>query len=208
VNVPRRPLLADLARALAAWEKSDPILARLARAHGPRSMPRARDGAFSSLVTSLIHQQVSVAAGRTITLRVKAACGGRITPHAIARLLPRTLRAAGLSRQKQSYVLDLAQRTLSGELNFRRISRMSDQAAIEALTQVRGVGTWTARMFLLFHMERPDVVAPEDLGLRMAVSRAYRVPEKKAAEFLIERSAVWRPYGSLASLVLWAHKDA
>jgi DNA-3-methyladenine glycosylase II len=155
----------------------------------------------------LTHQQVSVAAGRSIARKVQAACGGRITAQAIRRLSEAELRACGVSRQKQAYIRDLAEKAVNGEVDFRRLARMDDAAVIEALTRIKGIGTWTAKMFLLFHLRRPDVVAPEDLGLRMAVARAYRVPMSRAQRVMDHRRPLWSPYGSLASLVLWAHKD-
>jgi DNA-3-methyladenine glycosylase II len=201
------PLQAAFPRAIRHWTKTDPVLARLARSQGPRRLPLPRAGGFASLVISMLHQQVSVAAGRSITRKVQAACGGRITAHALARLGADELRACGVSRQKQGYLQDLARRTLDGDVDFRRFAAMSDQQVIETLTRVKGIGSWTAKMFLLFHLQRPDVVAPEDLGLRIAVARAYKVPPSRAAKIMLQRQPSWSPYGSLASLVLWAHKD-
>ena len=195
-------------KALRHWSKTDPVLARLAKAHAPQAMPSPRASGFASLVVALLHQQVSVAAGRSMTRKVQAACGGRITARAIERTSEAALRACGVSRQKQSYIRDLAARTLRGDVDFRGFARMPDAEVIGSLTQVKGIGTWTAKMFLLFHMRRPDVVAPEDLGLRMAVASAYKVPMSRAVRVMQQRQAAWSPYGSLASLVLWAHKDS
>lgn len=201
-------LHAQLPAALRHWAKTDPVLARLARSQGPRPMPLPRASGFASLVIALLHQQVSVAAGRSITRKVQTACGGRITPRAIARASESELRACGVSRQKLGYLRDLAERTLRREVDFRRFAQMTDAEVIENLTRVKGIGSWTAKMFLLFHLQRPDVVAPEDLGLRLAAARAYRVPVSRAARLLESRQAHWSPYGSLASLVLWTHKDS
>ncbi|MBI2077967.1 MAG: DNA-3-methyladenine glycosylase 2 family protein [Euryarchaeota archaeon] len=202
-----RHALADLPAAIRAWTTTDPIMARLARRTPPRPMAAGRTTGFATLVTALIHQQVSLAAGRSITRKVTAACGGRLTPDAVLRASPANLRRAGLSRQKRSYVLDLARRTNRGDVSFRRLARETDTAVIETLTRVRGIGSWTAKMFLLAHLKRPDVVAPEDLGLRLAASHAYNIPLAKTAQFLESRRPLWRPFGSLACLTLWAHKD-
>lgn len=203
-----RDLASDLPVALKRWAQTDPVMERLARARPPRALPRPRRSAFASLVLSLLQQQVSVAAGHSIAKRVIASCGGRITPKAILAQSPTRLRAAGVSRQKRSYIRDLARRATRGDLDFRALARRSDAEVLERLTRVRGVGTWTAKMFLMFHLRRPDVVAPEDLGLRLAASRAYGVPLTRAAGFLETQHEAWRPYGSLACLTLWTHKDA
>jgi DNA-3-methyladenine glycosylase II len=181
---------------------------RLARDFGPRALDARPSSAFDSLVSSLIHQQVSMAAGRTIYGRLKTACQGRITPRRVLGLGPQGLRACGVSRQKQGYILDMAQKAASGALPLASLSRRSDEEVERLLTQVKGIGPWTAKMFLLFHLQRPDVVAPQDLGLQMAASRAYDVSPKATAAFLVSQASKWSPYGSLASLVLWSSKDA
>ncbi|HLE48009.1 MAG TPA: DNA-3-methyladenine glycosylase 2 family protein [Candidatus Thermoplasmatota archaeon] len=200
-------LFSSLPAAIRHWKTNDPIMARLAETTPARAIGAARSTGFSTLVVSLIHQQVSLAAGRSITRNVVAACGGRITPAAVLGASPAKLRAAGLSRQKRSYVLDLAHRTHRGEIGFRRFAHQGDDAIIETLTKVRGIGPWTAKMFLVAHLQRPDVVAPEDLGLRLAAAQVYGVPAPKAAAFLEARRAAWSPFGTLACLTLWAHKD-
>lgn len=201
-------LLAQLPGAIRLWEERDPVMARLARTNPPAPSSDHRGSGFHSLATSLLHQQVSLAAGRSITRRLRRACGGRLTPARLLRRSVKELRAAGVSRQKASYLRDLAARVDSGRLDFRRLRGASDAAVIEALTAVKGIGPWTAKMFLLFHLERPDVVAPEDLGLRLAVSDAYGVRMDRTARFLERNADRWSPHGSLACLTLWAHKDA
>jgi DNA-3-methyladenine glycosylase II len=196
-------LLAQLPDAVRRWESSDPVLARLARERPPRPVRGPRSSAFAQLVESLVHQQVSLAAGRTIFARLRASCGGRVTPERVLALGPRRLRACGLSRQKRDYVLDLARKVESKELDLRRLSRLADPDAVESLTQVRGIGAWTAKMFLLFHLQRPDVLAPDDLGLQIAAAQVYGIQPKAAKAFLAARAEAWSPYGSLASLTLW-----
>lgn len=198
-----RSLLVDLPKALRRWDASDPAMARLVRKNPIPPRPASRGSGFAALATSITHQQVSLAAGRTIWKRVEAACGGRVTPANALAAGPTRLRAAGLSRGKTAYVLDLAERTLDGRLDFRRFGRLSDAEVVRQLTAVKGVGVWTAEMFLLFHEERPDVLAVGDLGLQLGAVDAFGVPRERAKRFLEDRRADWSPYGSLASLALW-----
>jgi DNA-3-methyladenine glycosylase II len=160
------------------------------------------------LVTSLIHQQVSIAAAASILRKFRAVCGGRISPERVLRLSDEEIRSAGVSRQKMEYIRDLARRTKTRDVDFRAFPSMPDAAIIEELTKVRGIGVWTAKMFLLFHMGRPDVVSPEDLGIRIAVSKAYKVPPSRVVPFIVKQSLKWSPFGSLASLTLWASKGS
>lgn len=200
-------LLNLLPRAVHAWNRSDPKLASWARRRPPQPWTKPVGGPFVHLVHSLLQQQVSIAAGRSIAGELRAACGGRITPGVLRTLSTARLRAAGVSRQKQTYLRDLARRTEEGELDFRAMRRRTDEEVIEALTGVHGIGPWTAKMFLIFHLERPDVVAPEDLGLQIGAVRAFRVPMARARRVLERRSVRWAPYRSLACLTLWACKD-
>lgn len=158
---------------------------------------------FAALVGSITHQQVSLAAGRSIYRRVEAASGGVVTPDGILAAGPEDLRAAGLSRSKVAYVLDLAQKARDGEVDFARVATMDDAAIIEMLTEVKGIGVWTAKMFLIFHLDRPDVSAPEDLGLQLAVARAFKVPRARAAKKMVSMAPAWSPYNSVAALTLW-----
>ena len=158
---------------------------------------------FSTLVLSIVHQQVSMAAARTIQGRLIKLLGGKITPRRILNRSPDQLRAAGLSRAKAAYVLDLADKTARHDVEFDRFPTMTDEAILAELTAVKGIGTWTAKMFLMFHLHRPDVLPHEDLGLRLAVSEVYAIPMAKAAAFMQERQAAWSPYCSVASRVLW-----
>jgi DNA-3-methyladenine glycosylase II len=196
-------ILADLPRAVRRWARTDPVLAAMARRDPPRANWGRRQSAFASLVGSLVHQQVSLAAGRAILARLSTACDGRITPKRVLDLGPRRLRSCGLSRQKRRYVLDLARHVDAGTLDLRRLRRLPDADIVDALTQVNGIGPWTAKMFLLFDLQRKDVLAPDDLGLQIAASRAYGIPTSKARTFLEGRRAAWSPFASLASLTLW-----
>lgn len=159
---------------------------------------------YGSLLRSIVGQQLSVAAANSIFERIKAASGGRSpTPQQLLRMRRATLRKCGLSDAKVEYVRDLAHHVLRGELDLPRLRRLDDDGVREAITAVKGLGRWTADMFLIFHLRRPDVVPVGDLGLKRAVERAYRVSDPTPRE--LERIAEpWRPYRSMASLYLWA----
>ena len=164
---------------------------------------RPRDP-YGSLLRSIIGQQLSVSAASSIFGRIKEANGGRSpTPQQLLLMRPAKLRKCGLSRAKVEYVRDLARHVLSGELDLPRLRRLDDEEVHEAITAVKGLGPWTADMFLIFHLRRPDVLPVGDLGLRRAVERAYSVKDPRPAE--LERIAEpWRPYRSMASLYLWS----
>lgn len=186
------------------WKTADPVMHRLSKLHRiPREQAIPGDDGFAALVTSITHQQVSLAAGRSIHAKLLKALGGKATPRRVLNRTPEQLRAAGLSRSKSAYILDLADRTLRGEVEFTRFPAMEDEAIIAELVAVKGIGAWTAKMFLLFHLQRPDVFAPEDLGLRIAVAQAYGVAPAKAAARMERMRPLWSPYNSVAARVLW-----
>jgi len=194
------------------WAKTDPTMARLSRAHRlspePHSLSAAKDG-FTTLVQSIVHQQVSMAAARTIEGRLVKLLGGKVTPRRVLNRSPEQLRTAGLSRSKAAYILDLADKAARGEVEFARFAEMSDEAILAELTAVKGIGVWTAQMFLMFHLHRPDVLPTGDLGLRLAVADVYGVPADEAADEMLARRERWSPYCSVASRVLWlSRRDA
>lgn len=197
------PILDLLPKARRKWARSDPTLHAIVKEHPPTGRSVEKAPPFAALVGSITHQQVSLAAGRTIYRRVEEAAGGAVSPEAILRMGPDGLRAAGLSRPKVAYVLDLAERAARGDVDFARLSLAPDEEVVETLTQVKGIGVWTAKMFLIFHLDRPDVVAHEDLGLQLAVARAYRVPRERAARKMQALAPLWSPYNSVAALTLW-----
>lgn len=197
--------LADLQPAAQRhWRKTDPVMARLSKAHPiPTEAAVPGHDGFAALVRSIIHQQVSMAAARTITDRTVKLLGGRVTPRRILNRTPDELRSAGLSRSKAAYLLDLADRTERGDVEFARFPAMDDEAIVAELVAVKGIGVWTAKMFLIFHLERPDVSAPEDLGLRASTAGVYGVEMADAAAFMDSRRGAWSPYNSVAARVLW-----
>lgn len=161
-------------------------------------------GAYGALLRAIVGQQLSTKAARTIYGRVLELFGGA-TPSP-ARLLEageEDLRAVGLSGRKVEYVRDLATHVLDGELELDRLGELGDEEVIEEIVAVRGLGVWTAEMFLLFHLERPDVLSGGDLGIRKAVQVEYGLKEMPAPGRVLEIGEPWRPHRSLASLYLW-----
>lgn len=158
-----------------------------------------------SLVDSITSQQLSVRAAATIAGRIEALGGrsGKPSPETIAAMPDETLRACGLSGAKTRYVKDLAHRWASGELRPDLLPTMADEEAIDHLTQVKGIGRWTAEMVLIFSLGRADVLPVDDLGLRSAVQLAYRLGERPQRDELIRLGEPWRPFRTFATLFLW-----
>ncbi|HWG91168.1 MAG TPA: DNA-3-methyladenine glycosylase 2 family protein [Candidatus Thermoplasmatota archaeon] len=201
------PLIATIPEALRHWKRVDPRLHAVARKHPPEGFALSRGSSYSTLVASILSQQVSVKAADAMYRKLELACGGRVRPELVAGLSDEALRACGFSTQKRVYVRDLSERALDGRLNFRRFPRLPDEEVIDALTEVKGVGRWTAQMFLLFHLARPDVVAPDDLGLQLSAVEIYGLADAKAGKrFLALQAPVWSPHGSLACLTLWHYR--
>jgi DNA-3-methyladenine glycosylase II len=194
---------------MVALAASDPVMAGLIREIGPMSLEKRRRGrprgdAYGALLRAVVGQQLSVKAAATIFDRVLALFGGRMpTPQALLEAEPDDLRAAGLSGRKVEYLQDLARHVLSGELEVDRLPDLPDETVIAEITAVRGLGVWTAHMFLMFHLERPDVLPVGDLGVRNAVKAAYGLDEPPAPEELERIAEPWRPHRSLACLYLW-----
>jgi DNA-3-methyladenine glycosylase II len=194
---------------LAHLRASDPVLAALIARVG--RLPNARDGRpdpddhYGALVRSIVGQQLSVLAARAIYARLLARFEGHPpTPAQILADDPEELRAAaGLSRAKTAYLRSLAERVISGELELARISELDDDAVIAELTAVKGIGVWSAHMFLMFQLERPDVMPVGDLGIRRAIQIAYRLDALPDAEQMLAISEPWRPQRTLACRYLW-----
>jgi DNA-3-methyladenine glycosylase II len=168
-----------------------------------RSEERPAD-AYGALLRAIVGQQLSTKAARTIYRRVCEIFGGATpSPEQLLEASEEDLRAAGLSGRKVSYIRDLAGHVLDGELELERLGELSDEEVIAEIVAVRGLGQWTAEMFLLFHLERPDVLSGGDLGIRKAVQIEYRLDEMPPPARVLEIGEAWRPYRSLASLYLW-----
>jgi DNA-3-methyladenine glycosylase II len=162
------------------------------------------DDAYGALLRAIVGQQLSTKAARTIYLRVLDLFDGRTpAPEQLLDASVEDLRGAGLSGRKVEYIRDLASHVLSGELELDRLEQLSDEEAIEEIVAVRGLGQWTAEMFLLFHLERPDVLSGGDLGIRKAIQVEYGLGEMPSPTRVIEIGEPWRPHRSLASLYLW-----
>src|SRR5215212_4574726 len=198
--------------ALEELRRSDPVMRRLIDRLGPLDEEERRRGRphepYGALVRSIVGQQLSTKAARTIYERLIAQFDGRTpTPAELLAADPEQVRSAGLSRPKVSYLRSLAEHVESGELELARLDELPDEEVSEQLTAVKGLGQWTADMFLIFHLRRPDVVPVGDLGVRRAVERAYELPEIPDAAQVLEIGEPWRPYRSLASLYLWRSLD-
>lgn len=177
------------------------VMAHLIRRHGPCGILRRRNTAFQTLASSIISQQLSDRAATTIKKRVIALSPG-FTPAGILGLSPESLRTAGLSSAKVRYITELAQRLQDGRINLRQLRQQNNEDVITVLTDLPGVGRWTAEMFLIFGLKRPDVLALDDVGLQRAVRRLYG--ETATLETV---SDCWRPYRSVASWYLWRSLD-
>jgi len=190
-------------KAIQHLKKADPVLASLIGRVGAYRM-EYRDPSFETLVRSIVYQQLSGRVARVIFERIAAAVpGGKITPQAILKLTPARMRKCGLSKQKTAYIRDLARKTARGAVDFEGLIELSDEAVIESLTQVKGIGVWTAHMFLMFALQRPNVLPTGDLGIRAAIRRAYQLEELPQAKHIEELAAPWHPYCSVASWYLW-----
>lgn len=200
------------AKARKALAASDPTMAALIDRIGEidiatrlkrRSEERPND-AYGALLRAIVGQQLSTKAARTIYLRVIDLFGGSTpSPEQLLEAREEDLRAAGLSGRKTEYVRDLASHVLGGELELDRLGELSDEEVIAEIVAVRGLGQWTAEMFLLFHLERPDVLSGGDLGIRKAIQIEYGLAKMPPPTQVLEIGEPWRPHRSLASLYLW-----
>jgi DNA-3-methyladenine glycosylase II len=182
---------------------ADPIMGNIIERVGPYRM-QYRDPNFHTLVRSIVYQQLSGKVALTIFNRLTAAAkADPLTPEAILRLRPARMRSLGLSKQKLTYIRGLARMTRDGLVRFEQVDSLEDAAIIEHFTQVKGVGVWTAQMFLIFALRRPDVLPTGDLGVRAAIKRAYKLPELPTPAEMEKIAAAWRPYCSVASWYLW-----
>src|SRR3954466_1267435 len=175
-------------KAVLHLKKSDPSMRAIIERVGPCRMEFG-DPTFHSLAEAIVYQQLNGKAAATIFKRFTALTGDPVTPEGILKLSAEQLRAVGLSKQKSSYLFDMAERARRGDLDFSKLADMTDEEVIEHLTQVKGVGVWTAHMFLMFTLQRANVLPVGDYGIRMAVYRHYLQKKKKAAKKPAEKSA-------------------
>jgi DNA-3-methyladenine glycosylase II len=192
---------------LRALAVTDPAMAALIERFGPRSIAERRrvhsDDPFAALFRIVLAQQVSTSAARTIWERVCACYAAELPTPEETLELGAELRAAGMSGRKVEYVQGLAEATAAGELRAAELRELEDEALIERVSALRGFGRWSAEMFLMFHLERPDVFSGGDLGLRRGMQFALGLAEPPEPAAAIEIAARWRPHRTLASIYLW-----
>ncbi len=191
-------------RALRHLKQVDPVLGEIIGRVGPCRIQYA-EADFETLVRSIVFQQLSGKAARTIFARLKGALGdgSRMAPGEVLSLTSTRMLGLGLSRQKVKYVRDLAEKTEAGLIEFSRLATLSDDEVIRRLTTVKGIGVWTAQMFLLFALHRPDVLATGDMGLRSAIRRAYRLRKLPSPAGVGKLGVKWHPHCSVACWYLW-----
>jgi len=195
----------DYTRARRLLARRDPILRDLMRMHGPCGLAaRQHSDPFKALARAIVGQQLSARAAATIFSRFEALFDAFPTPAQVLAVPDDRLRSVGLSSQKLGYLRDLCRRIVEGELPLDVLDRMDNEAVIENLTQVKGVGRWTAEMFLIFRLQRPDVLPVGDLGIVRAVQRAYKLRKAPSPDRLTRIGEAWRPYRSVACWYLWA----
>ena len=199
-------------KAVAALREADPVMARLVDEHGAvvrRDLTRERPGdAYGALLRSIVGQQLSTKAARTIYGRMTELFDGHApTPRQLLAVDPELIRAAGLSYSKISYLRDLAAHVEEGSLELERLPELSDEEVTAQLTAIKGLGQWTADMFMMFHLGRPDILPVGDLGIRRAAQVEYRMRKLPDAKRLEKVARPWRPYRTLACLFLWSSLD-
>ncbi len=195
-------------KAISVLRTQDPVMGRLIEHVGPYRL-RHLEASFETLTKSIVYQQLSGKVAATIfgRLKVAASDGRSLTPEAVLKLTTTKMRAVGLSRQKITYIRDLARLSRSGELDFQALHDMPDEEVIRSLTLVKGIGVWTAHMFLIFALRRLDVLPTGDLGIRAAIQKAYELPELPKAREMEAIAEKWRPYRTVASWYLWRSQE-
>lgn len=189
--------------ALKHFKKADPVLYSVAIKIKLEDHPRP-DDYFIDLVESIISQQLSIKAADTIFGRFKKLFPKeKITPEGTLKLNDQKIRECGISFSKIAYIKGIAQAVVSKEIDLKKLDELSDEEVALELVKLKGIGQWTAEMFLMFSLKRPDVFSPGDLGLQNAIVRLYELDPKPKKEKLIEISSVWAPYRTTASRILW-----
>jgi DNA-3-methyladenine glycosylase II len=194
-------------KALNHLKKADPVLGSIIQRVGPFKM-EYREPVFQTLVRSIVYQQLHGKAAATIFGRLQAAAKvDPLTPESILKLRPAKMRSLGLSGQKMTYIRELARLTRDGTVDFEGCRTLEDAAVIEHLTRCKGIGVWTVHMFLIFALQRPDVLPTGDLGIRAAIKKAYGLADLPKPEEMEKIAASWRPYSSVACWYLWRSLD-
>lgn len=193
-------------KAIVHLKKADPVLCAIIERVGPYRMEYG-EPTFHSLAESILYQQLNGKAAVVIFKRFTDAAGDPVTPEGILKLSDAQMRAIGLSKQKTAYLRDLAQKTKDGLLNFERLTDMSNEEVIEHLTQVKGIGVWTAHMFLMFTLKRPDILPTGDYGIQAAMKKHYRKRKWPKPKDMEKIARSWAPYRSVACWYLWRSLD-
>jgi len=193
-------------KALNHLKKSDPVLRAIIKSVGPYRMEYSSPE-FSSLAEAILYQQLNGKAAATIYKRFTALAGEPPTPEGILKLSDEQLRSVGLSKQKSAYLKDLAAKTASGLLDFSKLAELSDAEVIEHLTQVKGIGVWTAHMFLIFSLRRPNVLPTGDYGVQVALKKHYRKRKLPKPKDMEKIARAWEPYRSVACWYMWRSLD-
>jgi DNA-3-methyladenine glycosylase II len=195
----------SLAAAIDEVARRDSVLAHLVALAGPiRYRPRDPDGHFGALVRSIVYQQLAGRAAQAIHQRVRSTVDGTLTPETLTAVPDEALRAAGLSGNKLASLRDLSAKILDGTLDLKRSSRLSDEDLVAALVTVRGIGRWTAEMYLMFELRRLDVWPVDDLGVRQGYGLAWGLPVAPSAKELAPLGDRFRPYRSIVARYCWA----
>ena len=194
----------EFTKARRALMRRDPVLAQVIKKHKKRSPLDAPTlDPFPALVRTITAQQISTKAASTIYGRLIATMPDGVTPDTLLTLTDDQFRRAGLSRQKIGYLRDLAAKVMSGELPVGSLHELDDEAVIEAIVKVKGLGRWSAEMFLMFRLRRPDVLPVGDLGIVTAIQRLYKLRKKPTAVRMMRIGEAWRPYRTVACWYLW-----
>ncbi len=193
-------------KAILHLKKADPILAAIIERIGPCRMAFS-EPTFHSLAEAILYQQLNGKAAVKIFDRFAAAAGDPLTPSGILKLTDAQMREVGLSRQKTAYLRDLAEKTHAGLLEFERMAEMTEEDVIAHLTQVKGIGVWTAHMFLMFTLRRPDILPVGDYGVQAAIKKHYKKRKWPKARGMEKIAKPWAPYRSVACWYLWRSLD-
>lgn len=193
-------------KAINHLKKCDPVLRAIIEQVGPFRMQYGTPE-FGSLAEAIVYQQLNGKAAETIFKRFAALAGEPLTPEGILKLSDEQLRAGGLSKQKAMYLKDLAAKTAAGILDFTKLPELPDEQVIEHLTQVKGIGVWTAHMFLIFSLRRLNVLPTGDYGVQMALKRHYRKRKLPKPKDMEKIARAWEPYRSVACWYMWRSLD-
>jgi DNA-3-methyladenine glycosylase II len=193
-------------KAINHLRKADPVLAAIIERVGACRMEFG-EPTFHALAESILYQQLNGRAAATIMDRFTALAGDPLTPKGILKLSDAEMRGVGLSRQKTSYLRDLAEKTQAGVLQFDRLHVMTEKEVIEHLTQVKGVGVWTAHMFLMFTLRHPDILPTGDYGVQAAMKKHYKKRKWPKPDVMMKIAKTWAPYRSIACWYLWRSLD-